>query len=147
MPKAQKVYGVRLTKPRRATNRNKLDGRPKGTLKRFKFEETRLGFMLLYETPVVYNLIMQSTPNSPFPDPSPDVIEIIAKASKDPSFQKKKFTRYLEEYREHGLYCRRGKKLTPERKAYYESVRNQKLKKFISNNRKKIKTLKKRLML
>ena len=147
MPKAKKVYGVRQTKPRRATNRNKLDGRPKGTLKRFKFEETRLGFMLLYETPVVYNLIMQSTPNSPFPEPSPDVIEIIAKASKDPSFQKKKFTRYLEEYREHGLYCRRGKKLTPERKTYYESVRNQKLKKFISNNRKKIKALKKRLML
>ena len=147
MPKAKKVYGIRLTKPRRATNRNKLDGRPKGTLKRSKFEETRLGFMLLYETPVVYNLIMQSTPNSPFPEPSPDVIEIIARASKDPSFQKKKFARYLEEYREHGLYCKRGKKLTPERKAYYESVRNQKLKKFISNNRKKIKTLKKRLIL
>ena len=90
---------------------------------------------------------MQSTPNSPFPEPSPDVIEIIAKASKDPSFQKKKFARYLEEYREHGLYCRRGKKLTPERKVYYESVRNQKLKKFISNNRKKIKALKKRLIL
>ena len=133
MPKAKKVYGVRLTRPRRATNRNKLDGRPKGTLKRFKFEETRLGFMLLYETPVVYNIIMQTTPNTPI--------------TEDPSFQKKKFARYLEEYREHGLYCRRGKKLTPERKAYYESVRNQKLKKFISNNRKKIKTLKKKLML
>lgn len=88
---------------------------------------------------------MQSTPSSLFPEPSPEVIEIIARASKDPSFLKKKFIRYLEEYREHGLYCRRGKKLTPERKAYYESIQKQKLKKFILNNRKKIKTLKKRL--
>ena len=145
MPRAKRIRGYRLTKPQWKPHRNKLDGRPKGTLKRFRFEETRLGFMLLYETPVVYDLIMNTLPPSPFPEPSADMIEAVAKSSKDPSFQKKKFFRYLEEYRQNGLCCRRAKKPTPEREAYYESIRKQKLKKFISNNRKKIKTLKKKL--
>lgn len=144
MPRAKRIRGYRLTRPQWKPYRNKLDGRPKGTLKRFRFEETRLGFMLLYETPVVYDLIMSTLPPGPFPEPSADMIEAVAKSSKDPSFQKKKFFRYLEEYRQNGLCCRRAKKLTPEREAYYESIRKQKLKRFISNNRKKINSLKKR---
>ena len=37
--------------------RKREDGRPKGILKRFPFDETRLGFMLRYEMPVVYYLL------------------------------------------------------------------------------------------
>ena len=44
------------------------------------------------------------------------VIRSVAEASKD-LCGKAKFRRYLDEYRRDGVYCRRGKRLTPERKA------------------------------
>ena len=59
MPRAQKRFGRRLTKaPAVQINRKKQDGRPKGTLKRYRFCQTRLGFMLRYEVPVVYGVLM-----------------------------------------------------------------------------------------
>ncbi len=66
MPKAQKRFGRRLTKaPLPQKNRRKQDGRPKGTLKRYRFDETRLGFMLRYEVPVVYDVLMRAFCRSP----------------------------------------------------------------------------------
>lgn len=60
MPKAKKVKNVRITKvsPFRRKKRRKEDGRPRGTFKKYKFEETKLGFMLKHETPVVYGILM-----------------------------------------------------------------------------------------
>ena len=55
--------------------------------------------------------------------------------TKDPSYRKPKFRRYLEEYSRDGLCCRRGKRLTPERKTYYESIRRRKTEAFIRQNR------------
>mgnify|MGYP000458877157 CR=1 FL=1 len=43
--------------PRQQKPRKREDGRPQGTLKRFPFDETRIGFMLRYEMPVVYHLL------------------------------------------------------------------------------------------
>ena len=48
----RQTRSIRQTAPRR-----REDGRPRGTLKRFPFDETRLGFMLRYEMPVVYHLL------------------------------------------------------------------------------------------
>ena len=124
-------------------NRRKEDGRPKGTYKRFPFEQTKLGFMLKYEVAVVYGIIMNMTPKVHFPEPSLFLIETICGASKDPSFQKKKFLRYLEEYARDGLFCKRGKVLTAGRKVYYESVREKKVDKFIEQNRAQIEWMRK----
>lgn len=121
---------IRQTGPRR-----REDGRPRGTLKRFPFDETRLGFMLRYEMPVVYHLLRRlCAGQQPF-EPDWRVVESVARASKDPSYRKPKFRRYLEEYGREGLYCRRGKRLTPGRKAYYEGIRRRKLDAFIRANR------------
>ncbi|MGG6545837.1 UNVERIFIED_CONTAM: hypothetical protein NY100_10545 [Prevotella sp. 15_C9] len=63
------------------------------------------------------------------------MVDAVARASKDPSYRKPKFRRYLEEYSRDGLCCRRGKRLTPERKTYYESIRRRKTEAFIRQNR------------
>ena len=126
------------TKKRRTRKSKKKSqgrGRPKGTLKRFPFEQTRIGFMLRYEMPVVYHLIRQLCgKQSPF-EPDWRVIDSVARASRDVSYKKAKFRRYLDEYREKGCYCLRGKTLTPKRKEYYDSVRKHKTEEFIRMNR------------
>lgn len=146
MPIARKIRNVRQTKQpkKQAIKRRKQDGRPKGTFKKFKFEETKLGFLLKYETPLEYELIINSIPFNPFPEPPIEVIEIVTRASKDPTFKKGKFFRYLEEYRIHGLCCRRAKKLTPERMFYYESIRDKKMELFIKRNIQRINYMKKK---
>lgn len=121
--------------------RKKEDGRPKGTYKRFKFEETRIGFLLKYEVPVVYGIIMNMTPASAFPEPSYLLIKTVCKGSSDPSLKKGKFFRYLEEYAKQGLYCKRPKVLTPQRKVYYEAIRKKKMERFIERNRERVERL------
>lgn len=131
--KKKKRRKRRLTKRVRSASRGR--GRPKGTLRRFPFEETRIGFMLRYEMPIVYHVLRQLChTQSPF-EPEWWVIDSVAKASKDASYGKPKFRRYLEEYRKKGLYCMRGKVLTPERKVYYENVRKHKTQEYIRKNR------------
>ena len=94
--------------------------------------------MLKYEVPVVYDIIMDMTPVSVFPEPSYLLIVTICKGSSDPSLKKGKFFRYLEEYAELGLYCKRPKVLTSKRKVYYDEIRKKKLEKFIEQNSDKI---------
>lgn len=91
--------------------------------------------MLRYEMPVVYYILRRlCSGQQPF-EPDWRVVDSVARASKDPSYHKPKFRRYLEEYSRDGLCCRRGKRLTPERKAYYEGIRRRKTEEFIRKNR------------
>ena len=130
------------TKPKPKTRRVRKSrkesrgrGRPKGTLRQFPFEQTRIGFMLRYEMPIVYGILKQLCGGqSPF-EPEWWVIDSVAKASKDASYGKPKFKRSLMEYQEKGLYCLRGNVLTPKRKAYYESVQKHKTQEYIRKNR------------
>lgn len=140
MPKAKKVKNVRITKvsPFRRKKRRKEDGRPRGTFKKYKFEETKLGFMLKHETPVVYGILMNDLIRTSCSEPPVELIEIVCRASQDSSFKKPKFRRYLKEYARYGLYCRRPKRMTPEREAYYKRIRSIKLAIFIQKNQKTI---------
>lgn len=140
MARARTYRNVRISRNVAAgvKKRRKEEGRPNGTVKRFQFEETRLGFMIRQEAPVVFKIIMNLTPKIAFPEPSCELISIVCRASRDPSFKKAKFRRYLAEYRTTGLYCKRGKKLTPKRKVYYEAIRKKKMESFIRKNRKKL---------
>lgn len=115
------------------------EGRPQGTNKKYSFEQTRLGFLLKYEMPVVYDIVMEQCKNQPFPHPSPQVIELVSRASKDPTYRKPKFRRCMDEYIATGICCKRAKILTPNLKVYYESIRKKKMEAFIAGNRKKIK--------
>lgn len=140
MPKARKIRNVRITRasPNKRKKRRKEDGRPRGTYKKYKFEETKLGFMLKHETPVVYGILMNTLIRTSCSEPSVELIEIVCRASRDSSFKKPKFRRYLEEYARHGLYCHRPKCMTPEREIYYTRIRQVKKDKFIYRNRKQI---------
>lgn len=139
MPKAAKHRGLRKTRPVNSRKpRRKEDGRPRGTLKRFPFEETRLGFMLRYEMPVTYYLLRRLSPPSPLFEPEWQLVDVVCKSSGDPSYTKPKFHRYLEEYARNGVYCRRGKKLTPGRRKYYEGIRRKKLRAYVEKNRKRL---------
>lgn len=134
----KRIQGVRETKQIRFYQRENLRGRPKGSLKKRKFEETRLGFLLKYEAPLEYQLIMEATPKEVFPKPSAELVEIIARVSTEPVFKKKKFFRYLKEYRETGIYPRRGKVATPERLAYYKRLERNKNSQYQAKNRKRM---------
>lgn len=101
--------------------------------------------MLKYEVPVVYSIIMNMTPKVPFPAPLIAVIESVCRASTDPSLRKPKFARYLAEYEKGSIYCKRGKRITPERAAFYEAIRKKKLKRFIRENKRIIEYERKRL--
>lgn len=140
MPRAKKVRNVRITKApsNRREKRRKEDGRPRGTFKKYKFEETKLGFMLKHETPVVYNILMNTLIRTSNSEPSVELIEVICRASQDISFKKPKFRRYLKEYAQYGLYCHRAKRMTPERDAYYKRIRSIKLVTFIQKNQRTI---------
>ena len=145
MPKAKTYKNTRITRPpkrEQSKKRRKEDGRPKGTLKKFQFEQTRLGFMIKHEAPVSFRIIMNLTPKAIFPEPSCEVIRIVCKASRDPSFGKAKFKRYLAEYASTGLYCKRGKKITPKRDTYYRAIRLKKMSLFIRRNKEKIRKMK-----
>ncbi len=90
--------------------------------------------MLFYEAPAVYQVIMQLTRRSYFPEPKVEIIEIVCSVSSDPSLKKPKFRRYFDEYAEKGLYCGRAKKPTAERDKYYASIRAKKTKRYIQQN-------------
>lgn len=125
--------GVRITMKSKS---NGKPGRPKGTKKKRQFEETKLGFLLKYEAPIEYELIMSSTPKSIFPEPSIKVIEAITLASPNPVFQKNKFFRYLEDYKKNKLFCIRAKILTAKRKIFYERIQMNQIKKYIESKKK-----------
>lgn len=136
--KPKRERGSRITLPGKRKKHQK--GRPAGTRKKRLFQETRLGFMLKYETPLEYDIIMSSVSSSiPFPQPDVNLIEAVANASDNTSFKKPKFKRYLEEYRENGIICDRAKILTPNRQVYYDKIRLCNLKRFTSGRRVKLK--------
>jgi len=142
MPRAKLHKNRRLTQsPKKRKFRKKEEGRPKGTYKRYLFEETRLGFMLKYEVPVVFDIITKMTPDSMPGEPPLLLIRIICRNSNDSSLRKAKFSRYLEEYARSGLYCKRPKLLTPQRKEYYEAIRKKKLGKYMVENKDRISVL------
>ncbi|WP_206759853.1 hypothetical protein [Dysgonomonas sp. GY75] len=142
MPRARLHKNKRLTQsPKKRKFRKKEEGRPKGTYKRYSFEETRLGFMLKYEAPVVFDIIMRMTPVSMAGEPPLLLIKTICKSSDDTSLKKPKFFRYLEEYARLGLFCKRPKILTEERKIYYEAIRKKKLDMYMKENKDRISAL------
>ena len=141
MPKAQKYKGVRLTRqmtlPQKRPHQ-KEHGRPRGTLKKYSFEQTRLGFMLKHECPAIYEVITRMITYYNFVNPTVEFIEIICRNSNDCSLKKAKFKRYLQEYKENGIYCHRAKKMTPKREIYYEKIRKNKIQKYIKGNEKRV---------
>lgn len=94
--------------------------------------------MLKYESPVVFDLIIGLSPPSRKTRPHPALVSAVCSASQDPAFDKPKFRVYLDEYIRYGVYCKRGKKLTPEREKYYERVRRNKLQEYIRRHREEI---------
>ena len=78
--------------------------------------------MLRYEMPVVYFVLKKLCSAQLVFEPDWHVIESVARASKDASYRKPKFRRYLEEYSRNGLF--------------YEGIRRRKIECFIQQNRK-----------
>ena len=88
--------------------------------------------------PVVYGILQDKYKDPGRFHPSPEVVELVCRASKDPTYKKPKFRRCMNEYIASGLCCKRGKVLTERRKTYYESI--------IDENRKKIRILKQQIV-
>lgn len=121
-------------------NHRQKDGRPKGTFKQYQFHETCLGFFLMYEVPLAYEIIMRQTPacgGKPVEPPVP-LIKTVCAACRDPVLRKPRFKRLVEKYERQGLCCRRYKRITPEQAAYYEKLRKKKLAAFMEENRLRI---------
>ncbi len=124
----------------RQTIRGKITGnrgRPFGTRKRRRFEETNLGFFLKYEAPIEYELLMESLPKKEYVAPSIKIIEAIAASSPNPVFKKNKFFKYLEEYRVNKLCAKRPKLMTEKRMAYYKRLQETQVKKYLAEMEKR----------
>ena len=138
--KPKKEKGSRITTPAKKLP-SQQKGRPKGTRLKRKFEETRLGFILKYEAQLEYEIIIKSTPKATFIKPDVDLIKAVCSASDNDSFKKPKFQRYLNEYIKFGIHCDRPKRLSAARKEYYERIRRNKVRKFITGRRNDIKKM------
>lgn len=139
MTKAKMYRGHRMTlNPKPGRNPERKCGRPRQSYKRYRFEQTHLGFFLKYEVPVIYDILVNLTPPMPIFEPPYLLIRKVCASSSDPSLKKPKFERYLQEYKQCGLYCRRAVKLTPVKAAYYKGIRERKLQQFILKNQMKI---------
>lgn len=79
-------------------------------------------------------MVMSMTPPGPFRTPPYLLVKKMCESSPDPSFQKPKFRRYLQEYLEKGVYCHEGVKITPKKEAYYKGIRERKMRTFIDQN-------------
>lgn len=90
--------------------------------------------MLKYEVPVVYEILMGMLPDGELSEPPYLLVKMICEKSEDVTFKKNKFFRYLEEYKQLGLYCKRAQHLTANRKIYYEDIRRKKMENYIMNN-------------
>lgn len=97
--------------------------------------------MLKYEAPHIYDIILKMTQPNVYIEPPYLLIKLICENANDRSFNKPKFYRYMEEYRNNGLYCKRPKIITPEREKYYKSIYKKKLEKYILINREKVERL------
>lgn len=113
--------------PDPSQKRKKEDGRPKGTYKIYSFEQTKLGFMLKYEVPEVFDLILSLSPKCKRKAPPVIIIRTVCAASPDPSLRKPKFFRWLEEYERSGVMCGRPTLPTAQRIVYYHNLRKHKL--------------------
>jgi len=102
--------------------------------------------MLKHEVPIVYDIIISMVPHSLHSEPPYLLIKAICEASSDPSLKKPKFFRYLEEYLKTGLYCKRGKRINPEREAYYKSIRKVKLRKYLREHRDEIERMRRQFL-
>ena len=139
MPKAKLYRGQRMTQsPKPGRSSIKETGRPRNSYKRYRFEETRLGFFLKYEVPVVYGILENLTPPGPFFEPPYLLVKKVCEASSDTSLKKPKFMRYLQEYKRTGLFCHKPIKITPVKEAYYKGIRDKKMHRFIQQNRSRI---------
>lgn len=92
--------------------------------KKRKFEETPVGFLIMHEAPLEFQLIKEAIGEHV---PHPDFIERIGYASLNPLFRKPKFRRALKTYREFGIYSGVPKKTSPKIQLFYIKLRkNQK---------------------
>jgi hypothetical protein len=89
---------------------------------------------------------MDMAPQSVFPEPPLALVKVICGNSPDLSLKKAKFFRYMEKYAMQGLCCRRPKRLTPERRVYYEGIRKKELERFARKNRDNIERLRKSML-
>lgn len=111
--------------------RKKEDGRPRGTYKIYSFDQTRLGFLLKYEAPLVYKILRSLLTTGQRKAPPFELIKTVCEASDDPTLRKAKFYRYLAEYEKDGVCCRRPKLPTPERMVYYHNLRRRKMEAYL----------------
>lgn len=80
---------------------------------------------------------METTASGLFPQPKIQIIEAITASSPNPVLRKKKFFKYLEEYRNNKLCIKRPKVMTPEKQLYYDKLMGNQVKKYIQKLKKK----------
>ena len=102
-------------KPRKKSGRKKI--------KRL-FEETRVGFILKYEAPLEFDLLIEASGLKGAPPA--DLIEAVGYASINEIFKTPEFRRALLLYRKTGLYCGKPKRITPLQEAQRAYKRRQK---------------------
>lgn len=82
--------------------------------------------MMQHETPLEYQLLLKATKKIKKRYPTPELIEIIAKASDDPLFTKSAFKKVLNNYKKTGLFPANKPYPSVDKELYYIEVRKKK---------------------
>lgn len=139
----QKKGLVRITQASTKRPKSSPIGRPKGTVTKREFEETKVGCFMKIAAPLEYDIIMKSLPSGPFKLPLPEIVRIVAKASGNRVLMSTMFFKFLEYYETNGAYQPRKSKPTPELIRIYTKRKEDADRYVAENSRNKIARFKK----
>jgi hypothetical protein len=107
-------------------------GRPKGTYQKRRFIDTNLGRYIYLHEPLLFDVLCPTRKLNYQPDIQ--LIKTVISCSNNPSFQNKRYTKYLKEYEKHGLHVPRVRSITPSQKQHYHQLRFTRALQYIREN-------------
>ena len=100
--------------------------RPVGSYQKRNFLDTSLGRFIYLIEPIAFSAICPNIEDGYAPNI--DEILVICGATKNPSFETKRFYSYVNEYVEFGLRVKRKKKITENILKHYQKIRDRRIK-------------------
>lgn len=97
-----------------------------GSYQKRTFLDTNLGRYIFLHDEISYSIICPK--NEVGFKPSTELILLICKATKNPSFQTKRFFSYVDQYIENGLRVERKKPITPRIIEHYDKIKYRRIK-------------------
>ena len=105
--------------------------RTRGSYQKRTFLDTNLGRYIFLHDSISYEIICSDTHIAP----NIDLVLLVCKATKNPSFTNKRFVSYVEQYFLNGLRVKRKKPITPSIIEHYEKLKYRRIKNMVNKSK------------